>query len=120
MSNTIQISTTEMKKISDFVAASEGHLNKQASFEKAAGQEIEEIVGNLVNAGVIDPSLKEASITAMKEDPVEVISCLKKASEYVELAQSTGNEATDKSASAPEMKADERFEQILLGNLSSN
>lgn len=115
--STIQVSTTEMKKISDFVAASEGHLNKQASFEKAAGQEIEAIVGSLVDAGVIDPTLKEASVTAMKEDPVEVISCLKKACEYVALAQATGDSSTDKSASEAEMSADDRFEQRLLGNL---
>ena len=112
---TIQVSTTEMKKISEFVAATEGHLNKQASFEKAAGQEIESIVSTLVSAGVIDPTLKEASISAMKEDPVEVISCLKKASEYVELAQTTGEESVDKSASdTTQLTSDQIFENKLF------
>ena len=117
MSKNIQISTAKMKKISSFVAASEVHLTKQAAYEKVASQEIEGIVSKLVEAGVIAPSLKEPSIVAMKEDPVEVISCLKTASEYVELAQSTGQESVDKSASdTSKMSADDKFVNTLLGS----
>ena len=109
----ITIGTDELKRISSFVASAEDKLNKQASYEKVASSELEGLVDGLVSAGLIEANLKEASVTAMTNDPVQVIEVLKQACDHLALTNSAG-EGT-KEAGVAELTADQRFNKILMG-----
>ena len=109
----VKMSTEQLKNISTFIAAAEGKLSKQASYEKAASAELESIVDGLVDAGMVEANLKSASIAAMKEDPSQALVLLKQAGEHLALAQTTGS--SEKLASQAELTADQVFVKTLMG-----
>ena len=104
------------KALVSYVAAAEPHLKKIASYDQVGG-EIAQAVDGLVAAGVISASMKEASVAAIQQDPVEAVKLLTKSAAALETAQSVGEATTKKASSAPVSRED-AFDAALLGSES--
>ena len=110
------ISPDAAKASVDFIGTAKAELQKVAQRDQQFAEKLPGLVDSLVEAGVLNASLKEAKLETLQSDPLAVFEALNDLTKAAAERKPLGGPGEDKSASA-QMSAGDVFDATLTGQM---
>jgi hypothetical protein len=100
--------------VASFIERAAPVLDKTAKLDTALGQKLPQVVGRLVELGVIPANMKQAKLTQFSEDPSLVCDLLLKVASRVAAPSTMGGPGEVSAPAIEKMSADDAFKHNVL------